>query len=407
MAVPKVQLNLDDLALDTSHNDGLVSPGRRSLASESVADNVETEKCVVSQYRTSLQQKQAFQRLLSNCSRDAIPVEWVIDIADESNGWFYATAYHYNDNTQMLHVMVPDKENPTFDGYVQLDHRTVHLIECVDGNSLALFNKIVRDGIIKIKWELEWYEEPEGGTAGVNSNKGVWISSFARYYIRMANQLLVEDQEVGQEGRGFVIITADLTVRLLACMKGKGEEDFSRLINEGIVQSTPAAAEYAANVQQASAKKASRGSEDLASETSGSGSFSLLKKLSEMAKGLRECVEDMADERSRRKEAEAQRAEAFRSFALDGDLDSGLTLLDDCEHTLEKQHRPVEEGDPEERIANTVEDAVYLSHKVERGLHKVVSKTGGATGEEEDVEQLKETIKKLKKELEKKNRGQY
>ena len=46
----------------------------------------------------------------------------VIDVDDvyndESNGWFYATAYHYNDQTQMLHVMVPDKENPTFDGKV-------------------------------------------------------------------------------------------------------------------------------------------------------------------------------------------------------------------------------------------------------------------------------------------------
>jgi hypothetical protein len=36
-----------------------------------------------------------------------IPIEWVIDIADESNGWFYGTAYAYDDEENLLHVMVP------------------------------------------------------------------------------------------------------------------------------------------------------------------------------------------------------------------------------------------------------------------------------------------------------------
>jgi len=40
------------------------------------------------------------------------------DIADESNGWFYGTAYHFDDTTNMVHVMVPDKHNPSFDGHV-------------------------------------------------------------------------------------------------------------------------------------------------------------------------------------------------------------------------------------------------------------------------------------------------
>ena len=33
---------------------------------------------------------------------------------------------------------------PLFTGDVLLDHRTVHLLECVDKKSEALFNKIVR-----------------------------------------------------------------------------------------------------------------------------------------------------------------------------------------------------------------------------------------------------------------------
>ena len=116
-------------------------------------------KCVVSQYRTTAKQKSAFEDLIVSCKRSHIPIEWVIDIADESNGWFYGTAYHYDDTTRMLHVMVPDKNNPSFDGQVILDYRTVHLIECVDGKSDALFNKMIRDSIVKIKWELEWFEE--------------------------------------------------------------------------------------------------------------------------------------------------------------------------------------------------------------------------------------------------------
>lgn len=101
-------------------------------------------------------------------------------------GWFYGTAYHFDDSTQMLHVMVPDKVNPSFDGNVLLDHRTVHLIECVDGKTDALFNKIIRDSVIKVKWDVEWFEEVENGTStqawgGSEGQLGNWIFSAARY----------------------------------------------------------------------------------------------------------------------------------------------------------------------------------------------------------------------------------
>jgi hypothetical protein len=59
----------------------------------------------------------------------------------------------------MLHVMVPDKHNPSFDGNVVLDYRTVHLIECVDGKTDALFNNIIRNSVVRVKWDLDWFEE--------------------------------------------------------------------------------------------------------------------------------------------------------------------------------------------------------------------------------------------------------
>jgi hypothetical protein len=133
------------------------------IVDSAVADGVQDEKCVVAIYRTTIEQKEKFKKHLLTCPRNYIPIEWVIDIADESNGWFYGTAYHFDDTTQMLHVMVPDKENPSFDGNVFLDYRTVHLVECVDGISEALFNKIVRNSVVKVRWELQWFEEiPQG-----------------------------------------------------------------------------------------------------------------------------------------------------------------------------------------------------------------------------------------------------
>ena len=223
-----------------------------SLATASTNDDVDQERCVVEQYRTTAEQKEDLIDLLASCPRDRIPLEWVIDIADETNGWFYGTAYHYDDTTNMLHVMVPDKQNPTFDGPVYLDHRTVHLVECVDGRTEALFNKIIRENIIRVKWEVDWFDEdttPNGTPVkgnGPSQQNGRWIASAARYYLRIANQLLVEDEDFGEgDSRGFVMLTADMNVRLKLCHKGKGQEDFDRLVTDGCVLSTPEVLEAA------------------------------------------------------------------------------------------------------------------------------------------------------------------
>jgi hypothetical protein len=201
-----------------------------SLVDLSINPDAEKEKCIVAQYRTTSEMRSTFIALVNKEPRTRIPIEWVIDIADESNGWFYGTAYHFDDTTNMLHVMVPDKVNPSFDGEVQLDYRTVHLIECVDGKSDALFNKCVRDSIIKVKWELEWFEEdidsstqnPRGNNEAPDQNQAVgkWIKSVARFYIRTANQILVEDFQATEGQQGFVMLAADLNVRLHKCSKG-------------------------------------------------------------------------------------------------------------------------------------------------------------------------------------------
>lgn len=50
-----------------------------------------------------------------------LPIEWVVDIADKDGDWFIGTATGYNDAKQTLHVMVPDRDAPTWTGDVSLN----------------------------------------------------------------------------------------------------------------------------------------------------------------------------------------------------------------------------------------------------------------------------------------------
>lgn len=66
--------------------------------------------------------------------------------------------------------------------------RTVRLVECVDTSSRALFNKLLRDSIVKVRWEVEWYEEADDSGDGAQFRQ--WIPYIAKYYIRLSNQVL-------------------------------------------------------------------------------------------------------------------------------------------------------------------------------------------------------------------------
>lgn len=406
---------------DSSNN----SPGLRSLVSAALADNVDEEKCVVAQYRTTVKQRNEFQALVNSCEKNYIPIEWVIDIADESNGWFYGTAYHFDDTNHMLHVMVPDKVNPSFDGNVLLDHRTVHLIECVDGKSEALFNKIVRDSVIKVKWDVEWFEEVEEGKVtqdwgAVEGVQGNWILSSARYYIRIANQLLVEDKDSGQDARGFVILTADLNLKLITCHKNKGIDDFNRLINEGTVQASPEATEAAKNyvsspsggspVSDWNKKTKSKFNDNLSPENNAT-SIPPVRKLSDMSRGLRECLGDVLDDREKIKKTTLDLANMFNTFTLEGDLDVGMKLFDMFEKIKEK-----ESGDnKDDKMEAAADEAWYLSQKIEKSLVKVVragvefstnskNLASNTADDYEEIDNLKKSMKKMKKDLEEKDK---
>lgn len=360
--VKTASINLDEYANDDAIAEK--SPVPESYAEQAIAPGVESEKCVIAAYRTSESQVKAFQKHLETCDKSSIPLEWVIDIADEQNGWFYGTAYHYDDRQMLLHVMVPDKHNPTFDGFVPLDHRTVHLIECIDKKTDALFNKIVRESVVKVRWEVEWYEEQAEG-----EGDGRWILSTARFLVRIANQLLVEDEDFGQESKGFVMLTADLNVRLRRCIKGKGTEDFRRLIQENLVQSAPDALDSLEDggavepvLRGAAPSTAFRGS----AATQGSVP---IRKLADMSKSLREYFSDIIDERERIADEKLKIADKFTNFVLNGDLDAGLSILEHSEAVrLDSETKSPEQ----EQLDGNVEEAWNLCNRMERGLAKVL-----------------------------------
>ena len=356
------------MADDQDYEDQVVQEDL-SYVDRSIAPGVENEKCVIAAYRTTEAQSLMFQKHLESCDRSTIPLEWVIDIADEQNGWFYGTAYHYDDKTNLLHVMVPDKLNPTFDGMVPLDHRTVHLIECIDKKTDALFNKIVRESVVKIRWEIEWYEERDDG------NDGRWIVSTARFIVRIANQLLVEDEDFGQETKGFVMITADLNLRLRRCIKGKGAEDFRRLIQENLVQFEPDALdslEGPAGLQAdmpASSRMAIQQSSAFKSGGNSQAGSVPIRKLEDMSKSLREYFSDIIDERERLQDEKNRMTEKFTNFVLNGDLDAGMSLYDFADAVQWER----EKKSPEQEHADAnMEESWNLCNRIERGLAKVL-----------------------------------
>ena len=384
-----------------------------SLVLSAGEEGVENEKCVVAQYRTTSEQKKLLNNHLLSSVRDSIAIEWVIDIADETNGWFYGTAYYFNDTNQMLHVMVPDKQNPTFDGYVQLDYRTVHMIECVDGVTDALFNKIVRMSTVKVKWDVEWFDEDVPSEA--SDEAGRWTGSCARYYLRIANQVLIEDKDSSLEeadSRGFVMLTADTNLKLKACVKGKGQDDFDRLVTDGSVLSTPAVLEAAkksvANFSTANQiNTSSRLSEGHPNSTSDN-SISV-RKLADMSRGLKERLSDLLDERVKRSNDKSRITKLFQKFAMCGDLDAGLALLADAEDQALKDEKTSKlkssSGNEQTDLSEALADDVWsLVQQLEKSTITLLRAGGDAsTNAADELDFLRKSQKRMKKELEDKD----
>ena len=76
----------------------------------------------------------------------------------------------------------------------------------------------MRDGVVKVRWEMVWFEEGEERydvletkSTGGDETKGQWFLTMARYFIRLANRLLVEEVNLAEnQNKWFVMLTADV-----------------------------------------------------------------------------------------------------------------------------------------------------------------------------------------------------
>ena len=73
------------------------------------------------------------------------------------------------------------------------------------------------------------------------------ISILSRYYIRIANQLLVEDDD-DSEGKGFVMLTADINVKLKKSLKERGKKEAECTIYEFCVICTNATQRWSSSI---------------------------------------------------------------------------------------------------------------------------------------------------------------
>lgn len=290
---------------------------QRSPIDAATADGVEQERCVVSSFKTTTAQKDALEQLVAAHGRENLPLEWVVDIADEQAGWFIGTAYYWKDHTQELYVMVPDQFNPTFEGWVSLDHRTIRLVECVDESSIALFNKLLRDSIVKVRWEVEWHEETGVVAPGPKS----WVPTTARYYIRLNNEVLLEDHATHE--KGLVLLPADYNLRLIRCVGDRGIEDFSRLLADQVVLNGTISYEQpqSRDQQQPSDERTTHQPVPSAEEAN---AYDAAQSIATNCRAISAMVQEHEEERM-------AFSRLFVKYIMEGSLDDGTKLLQQAE----------------------------------------------------------------------------
>lgn len=197
------------------------------------------ENCFLVNFQTKLFHIEGLTKALSSISSEdsLLSISWLIEVADEYNGWFPAIALGYQVSLHQLLIKVYNNPNDCFEGLIPIDHRVVRILECQDTSSIPLFNKLIRDSIQTIRWEVDWLDyNPKALVSNSKESSMKWIRSMAKYYVCMQNVLLVEDYlpvSPLDERKGLAqVFVAKNNLRLNKCFKQEGYEEFERLILE-------------------------------------------------------------------------------------------------------------------------------------------------------------------------------
>ncbi|GMH85267.1 hypothetical protein TrVE_jg13628 [Triparma verrucosa] len=312
---------------------------------------------------TSMEQVDSFCALLQTAESRAgsrspsspfpalqIPVEWIIDICDEQNGWFIGTAYAYmekvGDNGKIqgfLHVVVPDNSNPTWSGNVQVEYRSLRLLECCDKSSQALFTEIVRGSLVPIDWHVEWCDTEDGGEE--EEEEAFFTEGEAVYLIRLMNSLItfpLAEDGARLPNSAPKQVMCDANLRLLKCRDGLSHEarkydnrincsgvlDFERLVTEGVVDwsgEAPAPELYKKSpVKQASASSAEP---DPFEPQISQVREAHLQKLTSLYLDMRECMGHALGERERCVTQRKEMVQTLVKFLFGGEIMQGEQLM--------------------------------------------------------------------------------
>ena len=125
-----------------------------------------------------------------------VPLEWIVDVADEGGAFHIGTAYAYDDRRGCLRVAIPDRADPAWEGDVRLDARAVRLLECVDAPSRALFARAAARSAVQVEWRVEWLyvadaDDPAAVADAVEDPQARWAPGEASWLVRLENKLLV------------------------------------------------------------------------------------------------------------------------------------------------------------------------------------------------------------------------
>jgi hypothetical protein len=208
------------------------------LLEASTKSGVESESCILSAYCTTTEQiHKLLERLYTNTNNEWFSVHWEVEIADEWNGWFAGIATAFCDFRKSVRVCIPG----SYEGEVLLDWRVIRLVNCLDNYSKALYNKIVRDNVLSMQWDVDWFDP----------SSECWIRSTACYYFTIVNKILIKDTQQSYSHiiddtntkpkyrRQYVCINVDQTsLRLHFCHDKHSRSIFETLIFEESIKCT-------------------------------------------------------------------------------------------------------------------------------------------------------------------------
>lgn len=150
-----------------------------------------------------------------------LPVEWVIEVADERGRWHFGTAFCLHEKA--VDVAIPDREEPVWEGRVPLAVGSFRLVECLDPHGVArsVYRTLLAMSAVPVAWRVRFFDDADGAL-----HEGTAVA-----YNQLGTTLLVDDAAAGrratvQLANAHVVDVGDDVRRY---------RDLCRLVEEGSI----------------------------------------------------------------------------------------------------------------------------------------------------------------------------